>query len=63
MRFTAFSAMAVGVLLAAMLLVWEEVGITVRGSSSVSNTFWFTIFSLGAIALFAYMMMKAPDND
>ncbi|MDG6933159.1 MAG: hypothetical protein JRN68_00505 [Nitrososphaerota archaeon] len=63
MKFTLFSAMALGVLLAAMLLVWEEVGITLRGSSSFSNALWFTVFSLLAILVFVVFMARAPDND
>jgi hypothetical protein len=54
--------MGLGVVFAALLLVWEEVSVTVHGVATFNNTFWFTLFSLSALALFAYMVFKAPDN-
>ncbi|MEM0117826.1 MAG: hypothetical protein QXX17_01930 [Conexivisphaerales archaeon] len=62
MKLTIFSAMGLGVLFAALLLIWEEVSITTRGISSEASTFWFTAFSLLAIAIYSVAVLAAPDN-
>jgi len=63
MKLTLFSAMGLGVILAALLLVWEEVSITARGISSEASTFWFTTFSLLAILIYSIAVLRAPDNE
>lgn len=63
MKLSIFSAMGVGVLLAALLLVWEEVTITARGISSEADTVWFTVFSLLAILIYSLAILMAPDNE
>lgn len=63
MKVTMFGAMGIGVALAAALLVWEEVSVTLHGYGTFAQTLPFTVFSLLAILLFAIFILRAPDND
>lgn len=63
MKLSVFSAMGIGVILAALLLIWEEVSVTTRGMASFASTFWFTALSLIAIMIYSVAVMKAPDNE
>jgi len=62
-KLSMFGAMTLGVVLAAILLVWEEFSVTLHGEASFYPTLGFTSLSLLAILLFAVLMLKAPDND
>lgn len=62
MRLSMFRAMGLGVLLAALFLVWEEVDLTLHGVGTFGDTVWFTVFSLLAIAIFSILVLRSPDN-
>lgn len=59
---TMFRAMSIGLLAAALLLVWEELSVTLHGSATLGQTIWFTVFSLAALLIFYIAILKAPDN-
>ncbi|MEM0075587.1 MAG: hypothetical protein QXT39_06610 [Conexivisphaerales archaeon] len=63
MKISMYRAMGIGMLLAALLLVWEELSVTLHGAATFSSTFWFTLFSIIAMIIFAYAIHIAPDND
>ncbi|MEM0120200.1 MAG: hypothetical protein QW514_07475 [Thermoprotei archaeon] len=62
MKLTMFRAMGLGVLFAAVFLAWLEIDLTLRGAGSFRDTFWFTLFSLIAIAIFSLLVLRSPDN-
>lgn len=63
MRLSMFGAMGLGVLLAALFLVWLELDLTLKGMGVFGQTVWFTVFSVLAIAVFVALVARAPDND
>jgi hypothetical protein len=44
-----FNAIGVGLQVAALLLVWEELSVMLHGEASFSQTFWSTMFSIVAL--------------
>lgn len=62
LKLSMFNAIGIGLLVAALLLVWEGLSVMLHGEASFSQTFWFTMFSIVALAIFALAMLKAPDN-
>ncbi|MEM3671409.1 MAG: hypothetical protein QW767_06675 [Thermoprotei archaeon] len=62
MKLTMFRAMGIGLAAAALLLVWEELEVTLHGTATFAQTAGFTVFSLAALAVFAAAVLKAPDN-